>query len=524
MNQTNPKYTWRTTLLALLTALSLLIAPLAPLATVPAAPSQLAADTSPPRADLFARAKELSGFQNLTALAADFYNNLFTAQPAAAQTEICGNGLDDDGDGYIDGYDSDCYTASACSVPAPPASFGMGLDWQSSNNVWKGSTPTVADLDGDGISEILVTSTSWNGYYVYEGDGSNQSSATLDYQIDVEINSTTQPAIADLDDDGTPEVVIVDRTGFVYIFNNVSGDDTSNFLYKSTTASQYTFGTPFISDLDEDGTPEIVVGNDIFGIVGVNLVKLVAGTNFSTANATGGSGHTPADVVPVDILPGNPGKELVWGSRVYGFDLGAGTMTVLKDLSTIPGSGAPSNDGGPTVVGDLDLDGDLDVAYGGASTFFMWDPNDDALLHSVSAGGRRGLPMLANFYDEVTNDGMGQNLPEVVLVRAAQLVAYNLNFTGGDGKLWETSTNDGSGTTSITAFDLNGDGTLELIYRDEINLRIFNGNVIPTQDYTTVPSSSNTWGEHPVVVDVDNDGSAEIVVTGDDRLSVYQSQ
>lgn len=61
----------------------------------------------------------------------------------------------------------------------------------------------------------------------------------------------------------------------------------------------------------------------------------------------------------------------------------------------------------------------------GAIPTSSWDPNDDAMLHRVNAGSRRGLPMGVNFYDEVTNDGMGQNLPEVVLVRSGQLVAYN---------------------------------------------------------------------------------------------------
>lgn len=155
MNQPNPKYKWRSTMFALLIALSLLSTPLAP-------PAQ----SVPPQ----------------TTVVAESPGGPLGAQPASAQTEICGNGIDDDGDGYIDSYDPDCYAASACSVPASLASFGMGLDWQSSNNVWRGSTPTVADLDGDGLPEILVTSNSLNGYYVYEGDSSNQSSATLDYQ------------------------------------------------------------------------------------------------------------------------------------------------------------------------------------------------------------------------------------------------------------------------------------------------------------------------------------------------------
>ncbi|MEM7127911.1 MAG: hypothetical protein AAF702_16375 [Chloroflexota bacterium] len=97
------KHLWRANLFALFTALSLLIAPLAPLApltslpdhtmpdhTVPTYGSEVSAN---PLADLFARAKDLTGLswkdlQNLSGLGADLYNNLFAAQPAAAQTGL----------------------------------------------------------------------------------------------------------------------------------------------------------------------------------------------------------------------------------------------------------------------------------------------------------------------------------------------------------------------------------------------------------------------------------------------------
>lgn len=66
-----------------------------------------------------------------------------------------------------------------------------------------------------------------------------------------------------------------------------------------------------------------------------------------------------------------------------------------------------------------------------------------------------------------------------------------------------------SSRTGSTVFDLNGDGKVEVLYGDELNLRVYDGtNGNPLY---TIPNSSGTLWEYPVVADVDGDGSADIV-------------
>jgi hypothetical protein len=290
-----------------------------------------------------------------------------------------------------------------------------------------------------------------------------------------------QPAIANIIGaaSSAPEVVMVNATGFVYIFNNVSGSET-NYLYKSTTASQYTSNvTPYIVDIDQDGTAEIVLGSDVFGIVNGALVKRVAGTPLNYIGATSGATGTAIDVVVVDIIASNPGKELVYGSRVYSINLAAGTMTILKDLSTIAGSGAAAGDNGPTAVADMDLDGDLDIVYNGSANVYIWDPNQSLVLF------KRIPPAFANVYNEKVNNGKVKDLPEAIIINSSGsasgiVTAYNLNFTTATGTatqyIWSLATNDMSGSTGITAFDFDGNGIRELVYRDQNQLRIMNGN------------------------------------------------
>ena len=55
-----------------------------------------------------------------------------------------------------------------------------------------------------------------------------------------------------------------------------------------------------------------------------------------------------------------------------------------------------------------------------------------------------------------------------------------------------------------------GDGVADAIYADEQNAYVFEGQTGASE--LTVPRQSGTLIEYPVVADVDNDGSAEVVV------------
>ena len=359
--------------------------------------------------------------------------------------------------------------------PTPASVWGISEKFQSNPLIWNGGTPTAADLNNDRISELLVPAADQSGYYVYKGDGSNKTTATKDYVIsNTGRYKSSQPAIANIigNSSSAPEVVMINKTGFVYIFNNVSGTE-SNFLYKSTTATQYlTNGTPYIVDIDQDGTAEIVVGSDVFGIVAGALVKRVAGPalNYLDGNTAAASGSA-LDVVVVDIIASNPGKELVYGSRVYSINLTEGTMSVLKDMKTITGfTTIGAGDNGPTAVADMDLDGDLDIVYNGSSKLYVWDPNSMQVLFNKVPSffylGFRGLPMIANVYNEKVNNGKTTDLPEIVIVTSAgatagALTAYNLNFPNAN--LWSTLTDDMSGGTGLTAYDFDGNGIREIV-------------------------------------------------------------
>ena len=426
--------------------------------------------------------------------------------------------------------------------PTPASSWGMVQKFQTSTGIWNGGTPTAADLNGDGISEILVPASDNSGYFVYKGDGSNATTGKLDFQIAIQSAYSSQPAIADIvSTSAGPEVIAVNTSGYVYIFASTGGTET-NYLYKSTTASQYTTtSTPYLVDIDGDGKAEIVLGSDVFGIVSGALVKIVAGPALGYVGQTAGSTGTPVDVIVADILSSNPGKEIIYGSRVYGVNLTTGVTTKLKDLSTIVGSSLiAANDNGPTAVGDMNGDGKLDIVYNGSSFVVMWDPNgtnaaNTLLFRRIPPSfnyGTRGLPLIANVFNDITTGSKATDLPEAVIINSVSgsagiVTAYNLNYNTTAGTatqhIWSIATNDMSGCTGITAFDFDGNGIREIVYRDQSTLRIINGNRTTPVNYATADVASSTWGEYPIVADLNNDGQAEIAVTGNNMLQVFGS-
>jgi hypothetical protein len=104
----------------------------------------------------------------------------------------------------------------------------------------------------------------------------------------------------------------------------------------------------------------------------------------------------------------------------------------------------------------------------------------------------------------------GDNVSEIAVSSNA---TYGVYEGTGMVTVWTAPVVDNSGLASGTAFDFLGDGIAEAIYGDESTLYVFGDNGVPLLQ---TPRSSGTLIEYPVVADVDNDGSAEIVVVSNE--------
>ncbi len=120
--------------------------------------------------------------------------------------------------------------------------------------IW--ASPAMADLDGDGEDEAIVTLRSSNEVHAFNGDGSELPG----WPVHTGRGTLFTPAIGDLDGDGSPEIVINDQSSDLYIFRN----DGSGYLDSSgiflNVGNWWKAGSPMIFDYDGDLINDIGVG------------------------------------------------------------------------------------------------------------------------------------------------------------------------------------------------------------------------------------------------------------------------
>ena len=101
-------------------------------------------------------------------------------------------------------------------------------------------------------------------------------------------------------------------------------------------------------------------------------------------------------------------------------------------------------------------------------------------------------------------DGDGRT--ELVAASSTAVWAWSLD---GD-VLWLSPFNDSGTFTGCSVFDFDGDGAAEVVMQGETSVSVLDGRTGETV-WSDDEHQSGTWGEIPVLVDVDGDGSSELV-------------
>lgn len=260
------------------------------------------------------------------------------------------------------------------------------------------SPPTIADIDNDGKPEILHGE--FGGYVMCI----NAESGTQSWEISVDTDSwiQTAPTIVDLDNNGQLDFVVGTWNNVNYADNAIYAyrGDNHTLLWKYTVSDVIYHGSA-VADLDNDGKPELVVGsyNDtLYCINGEN------GTTKWKYAANGGYIGAPATIADID----NDGDcEVVF---VSGYQIIAlSNAGILKWQYDIPGSFAQAFRG--VAIADINNDAYLDLVFGADNgKLTALKGNDGTLLWSMDLAAHYGnsdfaldhAPLIADF----DNDGM----------------------------------------------------------------------------------------------------------------------
>ncbi len=218
------------------------------------------------------------------------------------------------------------------------------------------SEPALADLDADGVLDVLVTN--------WMGDGKLRA---LNGKDGIELWSFTTDdwiyhgvSIHDFDVDGKPEIVVADRKGSVWMLEGEDGKLKWLAALEGERAGSV-FGPTSLVDADGKGAPEIVV-------VGAHLHLLDAKKGEARWRKTYGGASLARGVACADV-DGDGRQDLVYGesTRLRAIRARDGEDLWAWELrsGTSPHEGL---DNAPLLL-DLDGDGRLEVfIVGGKGT------------------------------------------------------------------------------------------------------------------------------------------------------------
>ncbi len=360
----------------------------------------------------------------------------------------------------------------------------------------------VTDTDGDGQvnvhdrSAILMTYAAGASTYLRAYDSlTGEVYWTHEFNgLDVRPSQYIVPAIADINADGVPDILLVESASQLLIA--ISSDDRRE-LWRSTvpvSARSASRSEITVTDLQGDGLPEIAVGNTLYDYQGNALLNFSLPVHNSTYFPIG-------SIYALDWDSDNR-KELIRNGVVYNMDGSVVFRPPFADgHDTMLGYSAFANfDADPepemVLVERSDgTDGSASVSLLDHDGSFIWGPNSLEFVGQPIVGDMDADGELEIFVsgEDVLLDHLGQE-------------QWRLNgYSRHDGM------------TGVAA-DLQNDGRIEIIVHRLNGALILDALTGTEVGYTDTLHTESM--AKPLLVDLDRDGKVEVVSAASSEISV----
>ncbi len=371
----------------------------------------------------------------------------------------------------------------------------------------------IGDLDADGLNDIVVTNHADDGSsgvssILYQDRSSPGS--FLPYGGISTGNTSHSVVIADLNGDGAADLVVTNEGS-----NTVStalGDAANPGSFHASTS--YATGSKpsrvAVADLNTDGALDFVVANEASGSISIFFQGATRGTFLNPVTTSTGSGTFWVATADVN---GDGKTDIVVANN--------GSNTVKVFLQTTPGTfplAATYSITGPyrIALGDLDGDGYPDLAVASYDTRQLTVLMNDASRPGTFVTAPR-YASGANPREVATGDLDGDGVVDLVVPNwSANTVAVLRADSAVPGTFRPADVYaTGATPSSVSVGDVDGDGRLDLVVTnwDDTTVSIFIQD--PANVGRFLPGTSVGTGSRPhrgVVGDLDGDARLDIAV------------
>ncbi len=432
---------------------------------------------------------------------------------------LCG---DDPPEAYMGAVNQDCENEPAVGM------FNPIVEWQ--KTAWTEApnynqvmmTPIVAQVDDDDLPDVLFVTYAGSGYQstavlrVVSGDGQTEILSIADQGV----LGSSGLAAGDIDGDGKVEILAFAAGSVVKAFEN---DGTLKWTSTGLAAhvAWPLMAAPAIADLEGDGDPEIIVGRAILNSDGTLRGAGLYGTGAPTYGSTSFAADILNDDGIQEIIVGNalydPDGNAYWYNMqadgypaIADFDLdgqaeiavvGKGTVRLQDAAGIVLWSVAnPAGIGGPPTIADYDGDGLPEIGVAGSAGYVVFDSDGSILWQNKTQDASSAVTGSAVY------DFEGDGIADVVYADEINLYVYS----GIDGtvKLKYEPHNSGTLIEYPIVVDVDNDGQVEIVVAHNNLIESSYGiTVIGDKDESWRPGRK-IWNQHAYnISNINDDGT-----------------
>jgi len=265
------------------------------------------------------------------------------------------------------------------------------------SNVLAYGRPDFADLNGDGMIDMVTTSYASSNYsrevFVYSN---NSADGNLEFNLEVTILSGGEPAdwptdynwsagsptLVDIDGDGRLDIIVANGTcgncspSGISILRNTSTESELEFEYEYSDFYQYQSNSlPVgisISDLNGDGKPDLLT-NDWMGGISIMVNSSTEGNIALEEQMIIGVGNFPLSIATADLNMDSTPEIVVSNWEVEG-------LRVIHNFLPIHDSGIEGDLNGDGLIDILDLIALVNMILNGEYSIIA-DLNEDGVVN-----------------------------------------------------------------------------------------------------------------------------------------------